>query len=66
MRQIAEMLYGDPIDFKKMASDLNLPYSLVVELIGRYAEKNKLLYSVEPAKEEGNGKILEFTAKKNR
>jgi Zn-dependent peptidase ImmA (M78 family)/DNA-binding XRE family transcriptional regulator len=38
--QMAEILYGIPIDYKKMASHMNVPYSLIKETIESHAIKS--------------------------
>jgi Zn-dependent peptidase ImmA (M78 family) len=38
--QMAEMLYGTPIDYKKLASHMNVPYSWIKETIEAHAIKN--------------------------
>lgn len=38
--QMAEMLYGIPIDYKKLASHMNVPYSLLKETIESHAIKD--------------------------
>ncbi len=38
-RQMAELLYGDPIDFKKLAEDVNLTEQFVKEILEAHASK---------------------------
>jgi len=43
LRQMAEKLYGDPIDYLKMASDLKLPAMFVKQIVEAHAEKEALV-----------------------
>ncbi|MCL5883776.1 MAG: XRE family transcriptional regulator [Deltaproteobacteria bacterium] len=64
VRQMAEMIYGDPIDFKKMAADLNLPPAMVEEMLEKYAEKHRRHYPAGERKPSGAGKLMVFVKKK--
>jgi Zn-dependent peptidase ImmA (M78 family)/DNA-binding XRE family transcriptional regulator len=59
-RQMAELIYGDPIDCRQMASELNIPLPILLEAMSRYSEKNRALYAPEKAEEGGNGKLVQF------
>ncbi|MCL5883907.1 MAG: XRE family transcriptional regulator [Deltaproteobacteria bacterium] len=65
-RQMAEMLYGDPIDCRKMASEMNLPHLLVLEAVGRYAEKNRAWYPAEVLKEANSATLVDLTENRSR
>jgi hypothetical protein len=39
LRQMAEMIYGDPIDFARMAHDTHMHSDALRELLNGYAEK---------------------------
>ena len=65
-RQMAEMLYGDPIDCRKMASDMNLPLPLVLEAVERYAEKDRAWYPAEVLKEVNNGALVQLAENRSR
>jgi Zn-dependent peptidase ImmA (M78 family) len=58
--QIAEMLYGVPIDYKSIAAQMNLPIQLVRNTIQAHAIKNTISKSEPP---DGGNKIINFTKK---
>lgn len=58
--QIAEMLYGIPIDYKRIATHMNLPTQLVRNTIEAHAVRNSTPGN-EPLAE--NNKIINFTKK---
>jgi Zn-dependent peptidase ImmA (M78 family) len=64
VRQMAEMIYGDPIDTKRMASDLNLPPAMVEEMLEKYAEKHRRHYPAGERKIIGAGKLVAFVKRK--
>lgn len=64
VRQMAEMIYGNIIDYKKMAADLNLPPTMVEEMLEKYAEKHRRHYLAGEGKAIGAGKLLAFVKKK--
>jgi len=59
--QVAELLYGIPIDYKRIASYMNLPLQLVKDTIEAHATKNGLNNN---QKGTINRKILTFAQKK--
>jgi hypothetical protein len=55
---MAEILYGIPIDYKKMASHMNVPYSLIKETIESHAIKSPDTNKADTNSE--NSVILDF------
>jgi Zn-dependent peptidase ImmA (M78 family) len=55
--QMAEILYGIPIDYKKMASQMNVPYSLMKETIESHAIKTA---NIDESIDKTTATILEF------
>jgi Zn-dependent peptidase ImmA (M78 family)/DNA-binding XRE family transcriptional regulator len=53
--QLAEALYGSPVDYKKLASHVNLPMQLVRETIEAHLIRNKLIEN------QASGSIINFT-----
>lgn len=47
VRKMAELLYGSPIDYKRLASDTNLTEQFVKEIIEAHADQNELFSRVE-------------------
>ena len=52
LRQMAERLYGNPIDYQKMASQLNLPVQLLKQIVEAHAEQRPLPSKAPTATEE--------------
>lgn len=52
--QLSEMRYGVPIDYKKLAADMNLPPTLTKEILEVHSIKSQLIDTNE------NGKIVSF------
>lgn len=52
LRQMAERLYGNPIDYLKMASQLNLPPMFVKQVVEAHAENEPLRKKVSPTANE--------------
>ncbi len=42
VRKMAELLYGNPIDYKRLASDTNLTEQFVKEIIEAHADRNEM------------------------
>jgi Zn-dependent peptidase ImmA (M78 family)/transcriptional regulator with XRE-family HTH domain len=59
LRQLAEMSYGHPIDFKAFAKDAALPESLVRQIISQYRDKR----SVEPDDAKISKKVVQMRRK---
>jgi hypothetical protein len=57
LKQIAELLYGRPIDYKKMADDMVVTPTFLDEILDAYAEKG---LSQRPAESQQQGKLLSF------
>ena len=47
VRKMAELLYGNPIDYKRLASDTNLTEQFVKEIVEAHADRNEILSGVE-------------------
>ena len=63
LRQMAEKLYGNPVDYIVMANDLKLPAMLVKQIIEAHAEKEPLKkkeVSVEDQTNKKGRKIVPF------
>jgi Zn-dependent peptidase ImmA (M78 family)/transcriptional regulator with XRE-family HTH domain len=68
LRQMAEKLYGDPIDYLKMASHLKLPAMFVKQVVEAHAEKEPLVKKVAPAEEQTSKKerkVVPFAVRVN-
>jgi Zn-dependent peptidase ImmA (M78 family)/transcriptional regulator with XRE-family HTH domain len=64
LRQLAEMLYGNPIDYAKLASEFGLTTTMVKSIIEAHAAKGELTpphVDTQPAPD--TGKILSFESK---
>jgi Zn-dependent peptidase ImmA (M78 family) len=59
LRQIAEIVYGNPINYSKLAADLKLPVKLVSETLGVHAGKILSSGSADQDK-ENDSKIINF------
>jgi Zn-dependent peptidase ImmA (M78 family)/DNA-binding XRE family transcriptional regulator len=57
LKQIAELLYGRPIDYKKMADDMTVTPTFLEEILEAYAEKGM---PSRPAETQQQGKLLSF------
>jgi hypothetical protein len=57
LKQIAELLYGRPIDYKKMADDMAVTSRFLEEVLEAYAEKG---LSSRPTESQQQGKLLSF------
>jgi Zn-dependent peptidase ImmA (M78 family)/DNA-binding XRE family transcriptional regulator len=57
LKQIAELLYGRPIDYKKMADDMAVTPRFLEEVLEAYAEKG---LSSRPTESQQQGKLLSF------
>lgn len=53
VRKIAELVYGNPIAYEKLAADARLPVRLVKEFMEAHAEATEM-----PRKSEGQGKVI--------
>lgn len=60
--QMAELIYGIPIDYKKIADDMNLTFGLIKEIIDAYALKG-FNRSIEESQKENNATVLDFKRK---
>jgi len=68
LRQMAERLYGDPIDYLKMAHHLNLPPLFVKQIVEAHAEKESLAKKVALAEDQTNKrgrKVVPFVVREN-
>lgn len=63
LRQMAEMGYGNPINYEKLASDLKLPIKLVKETLAVHAGKTPLMGGGEMG---GPSKLLQFDRSNGR
>ena len=56
IRQMAEMIYGNPVDYVRLSSDVHLGIDYARAIIARYAEGP----SQTRPRERGTGKVIEF------
>jgi len=59
LRRMAELIYGDPIDYSTFAKDFNLRVELVNEILNRYATKSE----VQSKLASRSAKVLPFLGK---
>jgi Zn-dependent peptidase ImmA (M78 family)/transcriptional regulator with XRE-family HTH domain len=59
LRQLAEISYGNPIDFSKLAREAAMPESLVWQIVSRYREKR----SIEPDNVKLSRKVVSMRRK---
>jgi Zn-dependent peptidase ImmA (M78 family)/transcriptional regulator with XRE-family HTH domain len=57
LRRMAELVYGDPIDYSKMAKDFSLKVEFLASVMNRYAEPSK-------GKTSETAKVLKFARKR--
>ena len=68
LRQMAEKLYGDPIDYLTMASHLKLPPLFVKQIVEAHAEKEPLVKKTAPAEDQTSKrgrKVVPFVMRVN-
>ncbi len=68
LRQMAEKLYGDPIDYLTMASYLKLPPLFVKQIVEAHAEKEPLVKKAAPAEDQTSKrgrKVVPFVVRVN-
>lgn len=65
VRKMAELLYGNPIDYKRLASDTNLTEQFVKEIIEAHADRNELSSRVEHEAPR-SATVLEISHKRRR
>jgi Zn-dependent peptidase ImmA (M78 family)/DNA-binding XRE family transcriptional regulator len=68
LRQMAEKLYGDPIDYLKMASDLKLPAMFVKQIVEAHAKNEPLVKKMDPAEDQTSKKgrkVVPFAGRVN-
>lgn len=57
-RKMAEVVYGNPLDPRKLASEFSLPLQLAVAIVGVHAKRSEMISTVPDSREASN--IVEF------
>jgi Zn-dependent peptidase ImmA (M78 family) len=60
LKQIAELLYGHPIDYKKMADDMSVTPTFLEEVLEVHAEKWVSSRKADTQQQPNQGKLLSF------
>jgi hypothetical protein len=50
LRKMAELLYGNPVNYRKMGSDLKLSEERIARILEVYAEKAEFLDGARPSR----------------
>jgi len=64
VRKMAEVLYGIPSNYKKLATDLRLPRQLVREMMEAHAANPRATINSNMQDASNSGRLLEFTGPK--
>ncbi|HLF78739.1 MAG TPA: ImmA/IrrE family metallo-endopeptidase [Dehalococcoidia bacterium] len=59
-RRMAEEMYGDPVDSRRLAADFNLPVPLAAAMIGAHATRSELVATVPGGKRDN---VVRFRGK---
>ena len=60
LKQIAELLYGRPIDYKKMADDMLVTPTFMEEILEAHADKAQSSRKSGAQQQPNQGKLLSF------